>query len=207
MGHSTGCQDGMHYLVSPKPAHGHDDDDQKKPAIDGLILQAPVSDRDAMPPSSQETTGLAQGWVEQGKGGDCLPFSATKEYLGKCPVTANRWLSLASPIPGAGADDYFSEDLPDQKLMSTFGRLPQETPLLILFGEKDEYVKKGLDAETMIKRWMRFVQEGGGVVDPDSKRLLEGASHNLNKDPDTVIDGLCTRVLSFLARIEQGNVQ
>ncbi|THC92241.1 hypothetical protein EYZ11_008302 [Aspergillus tanneri] len=53
MGHSTGSQDVMHYLtcVNPRPKHPVLDrgtEPVTRPCIDGAIIQAPVSDREAM---------------------------------------------------------------------------------------------------------------------------------------------------------------
>lgn len=43
MGHSTGCQDSIHYLTSPLGEF-----ERERPPLDGVVLQAASSDRDAM---------------------------------------------------------------------------------------------------------------------------------------------------------------
>lgn len=53
MGHSTGSQDILHYLYRPNPhtsALAFDPSLQhvKRPVLDGAIMQAPVSDREAV---------------------------------------------------------------------------------------------------------------------------------------------------------------
>lgn len=120
-------------------------------------------------------------------------------------MSARRWLSLASPDKN-GDDDLFSSDLGEDRLRETFGRIPRETALLVIFGEEDEYVPEFVDKEGLVKRWVRAVEEGGGgaVVSGDSTRLLEGASHNLNGNPEWVVDELCRRVVRFVEELEKG---
>ncbi|KAJ9629698.1 hypothetical protein H2203_002079 [Taxawa tesnikishii (nom. ined.)] len=207
MGHSTGCQDGLHYAVSPVK------EGLNRPQIEGLILQAPVSDREAIVKDlSAEiydaTNGMAARWISQGKGEDCLPLSATKRVFGSCPVSARRWISLASPGPDhAGEDDLFSSDLSLERLRSTFGKMPPHTPLLLLYGGSDEYVPSHVDREALIRKWVAVVKEGNGNVDETSAKLLEGATHNLNKDPENVVQELCSRVIAFLRRLDEGDFE
>lgn len=200
MGHSTGCQDGIHYVVSP--AEGA----EGRAPIDGLILQASVSDREAIQqgtPKEQldRLNELALSWIADGRGDDCLPFGSTSELLGKCPVSARRWISLASPDK-KGEDDYFSSDLTEETLRGTFGKIPKSTPLLLLYGEKDECVKPEIDKAALLRKWVKIVQEGGGAVDPVSADTVPGATHNLNGVPESVVDELCKRVVSFVTRLE-----
>lgn len=201
MGHSTGCQDGMHYAVSSVK------EGKARPAIEGVILQAPVSDRQAMvqdmsTEAYESTNALAQKWIEEGRGEDCLPLGKTGEVFGKCPVSARRWLSLASP-DGKGEDDYFSSDLGMDRLKASFGSIAPQTPLLILYGASDEYVPDHVDRQALVKKWIGVVKEAGGKVDPVSEKLLSGASHNLNNDPEDVVEELCSRVMMFLERLDK----
>lgn len=197
MGHSTGCQDCMHYTSSVAPSG-------EREAIDGIILQAPVSDREAMVhelPAEiyEQGNNLAREWIADGRAEDCLPLALTSGIFGSCPVSARRWLSLASP-DGKGEDDYFSSDLPDERLGETFGRA--RLPVLVLMGERDEYVPPQVDRKKMVDRWVGVVRGSGGVVDKTSQDLLGGACHNLNGDGEEVVDELCERVLAFLSTIE-----
>jgi hypothetical protein len=67
MGHSTGCQDIMTYLLSDPPLT----------PINGVILQAPVSDREAFcKPQHIEASKVAERMVDEGRGEDTL----SKEY-------------------------------------------------------------------------------------------------------------------------------
>lgn len=190
MGHSTGCQDVMEYLTGK----GH----ASREPIDGGIIQAPVSDREAIlldpreAASYEKNCKLAQAMIDAGDGDQILPVKVFP-----CPVSAKRWLSLASPNHD-GDDDYFSSDLADERLIRSFGALPTKSPLCILYSGADEYVPPRIDKEALVKRWIEIVKKGEGVVDEENSGVIEGASHNLEKDPEDVVQGLVKRVLGFL---------
>jgi len=81
MGHSTGCQDVMEYLTGP----GH----ELRAPIDGGIIQAPASDREAMemlidPKILKESCLVAQAMVASGNGEEILP---SRETAGFFPCT------------------------------------------------------------------------------------------------------------------------
>lgn len=196
MGHSTGCQDCMHYITS-KDENGH------REKVDGVVLQAPVSDAEAMAQAMpkerlEQANKLAEHWISTGREEDCLPQSLTSGIFSKCPVTARRWLSMSSP-GGKGEDDYFSSYLSDERLRITFGKV--NVPLLILMGEKDEYVPPQVDSKALVARWVDIMTESKSPVDNQSKELLGGATHNLNGDPAQVVDELQKRVTAFLKTI------
>ena len=200
MGHSTGCQDVIHYLVGP--------DAEARPSIAGGIIQASVSDREAMVKMMSdvydESVKVAKGMVREGKGEELVPFSVTDSFL-KTPICARRWLSLASPEKN-GEDDLFSSDLEDEQLQKTFGRLPARSPLCILYSEGDEFVPDTVDIEAMVKRWMGFVKRGGGVVDEKHSGVVKDATHNLKGNPDAVVQDLLGRVVGFIERLEKGEL-
>ncbi|KAF2102728.1 DUF1749-domain-containing protein [Rhizodiscina lignyota] len=200
MGHSTGSQDCMEYLVGAESA--------ERPGIDGVILQAGISDREGMiagmPDGTYEAScKTAQQWVDEGRGGDFLPLSVTTDIF-VTPCTASRWLSLASPDKN-GADDYFSSDLDAEKLKATFGRLPKESPLLILFGGADPFVPQHVDRRGLVAKWTDVVKRGGGVVDEENGGIVEGATHNLSGDPEHVVQDLVRRVKAFLEKVDQAS--
>jgi len=193
MGHSTGCQDVMEYLTGP----GSKD----RAPIDGGIIQAPASDREALqmmldPNVYKESCAVAQLMIASGNGEEILPSRETKGFF-PSTVCARRWLSLASPNHD-GDDDYFSSDLTDEQLMKSFGSLPAGSPLCILFSGEDEYVPKSINKEALVQRWIEFVKKGEGKVDEEYSGILEGASHSLAGNTDGVVLGLVERVLGFL---------
>lgn len=203
MGHSTGCQDCMEYLVGAKA--------DQRPTVEGVILQAPVSDREAMGhhlPQAfiQEANSLATQMCRDGKDKDCMPNRLTKPLFGRIAITARRWYDIASPGPNHdGADDYFSSDLPDQRLQRTFGKLPASTPLLILYSGNDESAPATVDKDAMAARWVRFVEAGGGHVDRLNGSIVPQATHNLNGQPDHVVKDIVQRVVRFVQRLDNGD--
>ena len=204
MGHSTGCQDCIEYLVGKNA--------EKRPPVDGIILQAPVSDREALgnelpEAHMHEANQLALKMCREGKDKDCLPNRLTKPVFGRIGITARRWVDIASPAPNHdGADDYFSSDLSDQRLEITFGKLPASSPLLILYSGNDSGAPKGVDMKRLVQKWMHITERYGGSVDAVNGGVVEGASHNLNGDPDDVVNDLLKRVAGFVTRIEKGEI-
>jgi pimeloyl-ACP methyl ester carboxylesterase len=79
VGHSTGCQDIVHYLRTG----GH-----CSRAVRGAILQAPVSDREywATLPGTQPMLELAEKMIQEDKGNDLMPREASPQ----APITASR---------------------------------------------------------------------------------------------------------------------
>lgn len=199
MGHSTGCQDLMEYLTGKGNA--------ERPVIDGAILQAPVSDREALKDDMEEETinkilSTSREWIHAGRGNDVLPENVDHKYFGKAStVTAYRWYSILSP---GGDDDFFSSDLSDEKLQATFGIIKKESPLLILYSGADENAPPSVDLKALTQKWMGFVTRGGGYADEEHGGVLSGASHNLDTDKDDILEDLCKRVGGFLSKVENG---
>ncbi|KFY47445.1 hypothetical protein V496_10645 [Pseudogymnoascus sp. VKM F-4515 (FW-2607)] len=194
MGHSTGCQDVMHYLVGPGK--------ESRAPIDGGILQASVSDRQAMEGQLDEkqrsnTNKIAAEWVAAGRGEDVLSSAATHGFF-DAPICARRWLSLASPNHD-GEDDYFSSDLTDEQYQRSFGSLPKRSKLCILYSGKDEYVPEHVDRKALVEKWIGIVKRGSGEVDEKNSAVVEGATHDLKNNPEEVINGVFTRVIGFVS--------
>lgn len=199
MGHSTGSQDCMEYTTGPDAAD--------RPKVQGIILQAGISDREGLVEGMQdgqyeESCKVAHQWVGEGRGNDVLPLSVTGTLF-ETPSSAKRWLSLASPNKD-GPDDYFSSDLPDSKLRQTFGRIPRETPLLILLGGSDMFMPSHVDRKALAERWSAAAKEGGGAVDEEDGGVIPGATHRLDDVPEHVVQDLVGRVCRFLGKIDQG---
>ncbi|KAI9821353.1 MAG: hypothetical protein M1832_003359 [Thelocarpon impressellum] len=202
MGHSTGCQATMHYLTGP--------DYQIRPPVDGAVLQAPVSDREAgealLPRDLlASSVAIATQMVANGRGEDVMPSAATGGCLGTAP-SAQRWLSLASPAHD-GEDDLFSSDLSDAQLRQTFGSLPPTTPLCILYSGADQFVPAHVDKQALVERWKASVRAGAGIVDEAHSAVVPGASHNGSASPAGALDDLLRRVVGFLERVEGGEAK
>ena len=67
--------------------------------VDAFVLQAPVSDREMMDlffSDVQDIIAFCKGWMEVGKGQDCLPSSLVPKSIAGGPVTAYRMHSLCA---------------------------------------------------------------------------------------------------------------
>lgn len=190
MGHSTGCQDTMQYLVRrPNP--------NPETRLDGAILQAPVSDREAMltlfPDTYDSLLDYALKQQASGKGNDVLP-SLYSDLFFNTPISAARWISLAKKN---GDDDYFSSDLDDKSLSSTFAAI--DAPLLILVSGSDEFMPASLDKTALVNRWKTFVKPqfwttGSGTV--------AGGKHNLGEGSESgAAEDAVARVSLFLSQL------
>ncbi len=66
--------------------------------VDAFILQAPVSDREALEevyPEFQESLDLATQWIAEGRANDCLPSDKVPPMLA-APMSAYRLHSLCA---------------------------------------------------------------------------------------------------------------
>ncbi|KAF2654643.1 DUF1749-domain-containing protein [Lophiostoma macrostomum CBS 122681] len=206
MGHSTGCQDIMEFLVGKNS-------ESRRRTIDGAILQGGVSDREAWVSmlssdpkaleSFNELVERAKGLVDQGKGKEVMSREnniVATEF--NTAITAYRTHSL---LAKGGDDDYFSSDLSDETLEKSFGRIPEEVPVCFVIGAEDPYlVPAACSAEELMKRWTDAVKAGGGVVDEANGGFIKGAHHNLNDDPEEVVADLVGRVKKFVENVESG---
>ncbi|POS84239.1 GTP-binding protein-like protein rho2 [Erysiphe pulchra] len=198
MGHSTGCQDIMEYLTG----HGY----STRASIDGAIIQAPVSDREyiasKLDPLVYAKSCLdAKAMIEAGRSHEILSSNEEIKKIYNCPISARRWLSLASPNKD-GDDDYFSSDLENAQLMKSFGQLPMQTPLCILISGADQYMPKNINKMDLLRRWTTIIESGQGVIDSKNSGVIENASHGLSGNKSEIISDLLKRVLGFLAFLE-----
>lgn len=145
----------------------------------------------------------------RGDADEILPLWVWKRFL--VPLCSRRWLSLTQR---GGEDDYFSEDLDDEMLQTTFGAVgAKQVPLLILNSARDEVVPVRVNQKALIERWTEVVQAAGGEVDEGSG-IIEWAGHKLlnrvGVDAETnakILDELVERVGGFLEKIERGRVE
>lgn len=71
-----------------------------------------------------------------------------------------------------GDDDFFSSDLPDEKLAEIFGGINK--PALFLPCEKDELVPPSVDRAGLLSRWTGFCPPGLAV---EESGFVPGADH------------------------------
>lgn len=221
MGHSTGSQDVLHYLHSPNPIPANLEFDVglkhlERPKLDGAIMQAPVSDREAVlyimktSQESNEVRGVYDQLVSSArrlpwtddKIDTILPMNMTAKLglPGDAPLSARRFLSLLSPdSPESPApDDLFSSDLSDKRHQETFGQIGArgllQSKLLILYSGSDEYCPPWVNKEQLIERWKKATEAGGGAFDENSG-VVPQASHNVKAEGQ---QDLIDRVLRYL---------
>ncbi|CAH2352628.1 putative fusarinine C esterase Sidjp [[Candida] railenensis] len=189
MGHSTGCQDTLYYISNGNTPH-----------IDGGILQAPVSDSEAFasgfssPKLFDEMLATVKNeYIDKGKADHILPEEFRAKFF-NCPINAYRYYSLASQ---RGDDDFFSTYLTESDFVETFGKV--DTNLLVLYGEKDEFVPKTVNRQKLVDSWKDSTNPK--YWSPLSK-VLKGATHNVGPGSDEgAEDDLIETVLEFIDTI------
>jgi hypothetical protein len=113
-------------------------------------------------------------------------------------------VNIASPGPDhRGADDFFSSDFDVDRIKESFGKLPAKTAVLILFSGSEENVSSSLDKEALVKKWTDVAKGAGASIDDTNGGVVPGASHNLNGNPDSVVQDLVQRVLGFVGRLDK----
>ncbi|KAJ5143840.1 uncharacterized protein N7515_002627 [Penicillium bovifimosum] len=230
MGHSTGSQCVLHYLSQLNPHTSCPSFDAgiehiTRPALDGAIMQAPVSDREAIfwvlkwgigDTSAEkarevyyEMERLAKEAVKEGKKLDTiLPLELTSLiYPANTPISCRRFLSLVSPeSPQAPLeDDLFSSDLSDEQFGRTFGRIQEigllRHKLMVLISGKDQSIPDWVDKEVLLKRWRKATDHEGKyrIWDEVHSGVIPNASHALsNDDQAEPRQWLVERVLGYL---------
>lgn len=175
VGHSTGCQNCIHFLKHGMPEM------VKRTKV--IALQAPVSDREgAMLESGyQENIEIARALCSQGKQEEMMPRSAFW-----APITARRFLDLQGT---EGRDDFFSSDLTDDELQERLSHVGDcaNRNILVQFSGSDEYVPESVDKRAILDRLCNAMNSQNPVATP---LYLENANHNLSLsqgDGDTFV--------------------
>ncbi|KAJ5884742.1 hypothetical protein N7495_009252 [Penicillium taxi] len=230
MGHSTGSQCVLHYLSQSNPhtsvpAFDADLEHVQRPALDGAIMQAPVSDREAiklciehgfmgnspaqMKAICDEMEAISKEAVAgNSKHDTILPLALTTAiYPANTPISCRRFLSLYSPDSPAspGEDDLFSADLSNGQLAKTFGMIQQRGllrhKLMVLYSGADQAVPAWVDKENNLARWQNATDHGGKyqIWDEVHSAIIPNASHALsNDDQAEPRKFLCEKVLGYL---------
>mmetsp|Transcript_9418 Transcript_9418/g.22676 ORF Transcript_9418/g.22676 Transcript_9418/m.22676 type:complete len:220 (-) Transcript_9418:82-741(-) len=183
IGHSTGCQDAVRYAQRFRR-------DAEAPPLMGVVLQAPVSDREFLStmPRVMELTPRAREMVAEGRGEDVLARDIFGEGTPSF-MSARRFLSLAER---GGDDDMFSSDLTDGELGGILGCL-SGTPTLVLVSGDDECVPPHVDKAATAGRMCRAIGPAAELV------VVEGACHSLAGKEDEAAD----RMLRFCLQAQR----
>ena len=214
MGHSTGSQDVLHYLYRSNPhtslsSFDKDLQHMKRPVIDGAIMQAPVSDREAIHwvlekgigskkasdcrEAYEKLIAIAQEEARNNRACDTLlPLDITSQlgYPASHPVSCRRFLSLVSPdSPNTPQeDDLFSSDISDEQLDKTFGMIHERAllryKLLVMPSGADQAVPDWIDKAELLARWQKAADRNGSaqIWDTENSGPIPNASHALSND-------------------------
>lgn len=234
MGHSTGSQCVLHYLSRPNPHTSNPPYDpslvhRHRPILDGAIMQAPVSDRQAVmwvleegflgkTPAElkavyDDLVTTARSALTADPASDAiLPIAKTSQlgYFGT-PITARRFLSLVSPDSpdSPSEDDLFSSDLSDSQLATTFGMIHERGllrgagKLVVLMSGADQAIPDWVDKAGLLERWKAVADRDGSKVWHDGlSGIILGASHALSNDDQAEPRRLLVRrVLDLLGEL------
>lgn len=235
MGHSTGSQCVVHYLSRPNPhtstpSFDPDLEHILRMPLDGAIMQAPVSDREAVQwvlsegiggktgdeirPIYEKMVAMAKESVAKGEPHDTmLPLWMTSHiYPSNTAISCRRLLSLISPDSpqSPGEDDLFSSDLSDEQLKTTFGMINErgllKHKLMVLFSGADQAVPEWIDKEKLLARWRGITDHNGKyqIWDQEHSGIIPGASHALsNDDQAKPREFLVEKVLGYLKTAEK----
>ena len=174
MGHSTGCQDIIHYLRQNK-IH---------PKLTYVILQGPVSDRQYLSKlySTKEQLDYCYNNNNLNKD-EWLP-----RYLHYPPLTIQRCLSLNQKN---SIEDLFSSDLNDQEINSIYQNI--STPIIWIWSKEDEYVPNDIkqQVEDFIKNKLSNRTNSKLI-------LLENSDHTVSSQQQQIymIDQIIQIILS-----------
>jgi hypothetical protein len=236
MGHSTGSQDVLHYLYRSNPhtslsSFDKDLQHMKRPAIDGAIMQAPVSDREAIHwvlekgiggkaasdcrAAYEKLIAIAQEEARNNRACDTLlPLDITSQlgYPASHPVSCRRFLSLVSPdSPNTPQeDDLFSSDISDEQLDKTFGMIHERAllryKLLVMPSGADQAVPDWIDKAKLLARWQKAADRNGSaqIWDTENSGPIPNASHALsNDDQAEPRQYLVEKVQNYLSGLEK----
>lgn len=214
LGHSTGTQNCIYYATQNYKGSEYPDI-YNRPKIDGIILQASVSDREAfIVINNEETYKKALEFGEELYKKDLERIAEEKkvdpdieEHYSQIPVEyarqffnptmgSYRWVSL---LRVRGDDDFFSTDLDDVKDFKekTFGKL--RVPILVVYSGEDEFVPEHVDKHDVVKRFQKATPEE--YWSPLS-RVIPNATHTLDESPKEAVDDLIATVGKFLESLK-----
>ncbi|KAJ0036021.1 hypothetical protein Pint_24909 [Pistacia integerrima] len=172
LGHSTGCQDIVHYMRTNAACSR---------AVRAAILQAPVSDREykATLPETAAMIDLASSMIKEGRESELMP----REAEPSAPITAYRYHSLCAYM---GDDDMFSSDLSDDQLRQRLGHMAN-IPCQVIYSMADEYIPEYVDKKALVERLCKAL---GGA----EKVEIEHGNHSLSNRAREAVQAIITFV-------------
>ncbi|KAF4659995.1 hypothetical protein FOZ61_004334 [Perkinsus olseni] len=191
LGHSTGCQDVVHFIKTRTP------EEPSLPTVEGCILQGAVSDRDAVDFAVKdcqkdqerlhEMRELAASLLEREP--LCFMPPEASEFTSGHPIHASRFASLFCRM--SGPDDMFSRDLSDTELLDAVGHMTEVPRVLLVQGLNDEYVDHSLPNNNNSR-----------LAHAMNARLLEiGGNHALDECAPGELERLLDAIVEFVTYI------
>jgi len=199
LGQSTGCQDILHYISAPNT------NDPLRPIVQGAILQAPLSDRDALmvfkvnkdPERKaffEKCMQLIATIPEDEHKTHVLPLTWTMPLFGRAPLCVSRFLDLASPSSPENPrqEDFFSHDLHESRLNETFGQVgarqvlgqakAAQPSVLILISESDEVVSQPATAQDLLQKWEKELASDSArsIALHSESTCIKDATHDIS---------------------------
>lgn len=175
VGHSTGCQDAIHFLKHAKAS--------LREKLQVVALQAPVSDRESATvhpnPKADEYLAQAQRMVDASQGEEMMPRDSFW-----APITAQRFLDLFAK---GGKDDYFSSDYTDEELAERLQHVGQQLSslqVLVASSGADEYVPSYVDIPKLTERLVVAMNTQAKEKPVAQGFCLDTGNHNLSQGPD-----------------------
>ena len=239
MGHSTGSQCLLHYLYRPNPQTSLPAFDPtlqhvNRLPLDGAIMQAPVSDREAIrwvlhwgiggrtPCEVRVIYDKLEAMARESVQRDdrafdtMLPISLTSQigYPANTPISCRRFLSLVSPDSPQSPqeDDLFSSDLSDEHFNQTFGMIKQQNllkhKLMVLISGADQSIPDWVNKEEMLVRWRKATDGNreNPIWDQAHSAVMPGASHALSNDDQAEPRKFLTeKVMGYLDELEKSS--
>ncbi|XP_051127982.1 fusarinine C esterase sidJ isoform X3 [Andrographis paniculata] len=179
LGHSTGCQDIVHYMRRNAMC---------SMAVRGAILQAPVSDREykATFPETASMIDLASKMISDGRASEWMPREANPDS----PITAYssaicRYHSL---FGYNGDDDMFSSDFSESQLKQKLGHM-SKIPTLVMYSMADEFVPHYIGKDALVDRLCTAM---GGA----EKIEIERGNHTLSNRVEEAVQAITAFVKS-----------
>ncbi|XP_047322226.1 UPF0613 protein PB24D3.06c-like [Impatiens glandulifera] len=168
LGHSTGCQDIVHYMRTNAACSR---------AVRAVILQAPVSDREyrSTLPQAGPMIDLATKMVNESRGSELMPREADPD----APITSYRYHSFCAYN---GDDDYFSSDFTLEQLQEKLGHMSR-MQCQVIFSMNDENVPDYVDKKALVNRLCKAL---GGA----EKVEIEHGNHSISNRVEEAVEAI-----------------
>ena len=222
IGHSTGCQDAVHFMATAA--------DEARELVRGVVLQAPVSDREAasLEGGAEERAALlqkAEALCAEGRGDTLItlqygfvPLTGVSPVWGSslghehssAPIGCSATHALGPRVDAAarfaslngrgGPDDMFSSDFSDAELRAKLGHLAGGGCRTVF---AHSLADEYVPPSVDVEALaLRFVAAAGGAAHAEAL-ILRDAKHNLDSPDGAAARQFVARVGDLLVEVAQ----